>query len=407
MKPEAGSVARTQKLYEDQPFLYTFEATVLSCERQEAPFDTCPVGAPFAVELDRTAFFPEAGGQPCDAGTLQGEPLYGVEIRDGRILHWLGHALPVGSRVVGAVDAPTRFARMQSHTGEHIFSGTAHRLYGIENVGFHMSADGEMTVDTSAPLEPNQIARIREEANRVIWDNRLVSVRYPSPKELASLSYRSKVALEGPVRLIEIEGCDLCACCAPHVERTGSVGLLYIKSVMKYKKGMRFTLLCGSYAFAYLNSLASAATAVAHACSARPEELCSVMEKREALLNEKKRELAALREALVDARLSALSPITGNLCLFEDDMDATLMRRIINRCIAQTDGLCGVFTPTEKDGKACFHYTLAFKSQSLAPYKNRILQALGGKGGGKDNMMTGVAEADRASIEAFFQAFSL
>ena len=166
MKPQTSYHGRTEKLYESNTdgYIYEFDATVLNCT---------PEKELFLIELDRTAFFPEGGGQSADEGHLGGQTVRDVQIRDGSILHTVGAPIEVGAKVHGAIDKDLRFARMQNHSGEHIVSGIIHRLYGAENVGFHMSR-GEMTVDTSSPLTDDMIKNVELEANRAVWENRKI-----------------------------------------------------------------------------------------------------------------------------------------------------------------------------------------------------------------------------------------
>ena len=172
------SVGATQKLYEAQGHCFAFDATVLSCEAD---------GDGYAVVLDRTAFFPEGGGQYADTGVLGGAQVRDVQIVDGRILHYTNEPLTVGALVHGELNAQTRYTRMQHHTGEHIISGLIHTAYGYDNVGFHLS-DEEMTMDVSGPLTAEQLRGIEREANRIVRECHAVSATYPDEATLASLS---------------------------------------------------------------------------------------------------------------------------------------------------------------------------------------------------------------------------
>ena len=232
------------RIYEQRGETLSFEATVISSEQ---------TAGGYAAELDRTAFFPGGGGQSADTGVLRcgGEVLRvsACEL-DGRVVCISERRIPVGTHVTGEVDAAPRLSRMQSHTGEHIISGIAHRMFGCENRGFHMSenADGTVcffTVDTDRELTEENIRDIETAANEAIMRNIPVVCRIPLRDELAALDYRSKKELDGPVRLVGIDGVDLCACCAPHFSRTGSVGALRIIESMRYKGGMRLTATAG------------------------------------------------------------------------------------------------------------------------------------------------------------------
>ena len=230
---------RTEKLYEKDSYRVTFTATVLSC---------VPAEKGYAVILDKTAFFPQQGGQYADKGNLNGQNVTDVQIENDEIVHYVGSPFTEGEQVTGTIDRATRFIRMQTHTGEHILSGVIHNMFGYDNVGFHLG-DGYATVDTSGPLTKEQIARAEEEANRIVWDDRKVYATYPSLEELKTLSYRSKIDPREGIRLIHIDGCDVCACCAPHLSSTGQVGLIKVVAAEPRKKGTRLTVLCGSDAY--------------------------------------------------------------------------------------------------------------------------------------------------------------
>ncbi|MBO4284392.1 MAG: alanyl-tRNA editing protein, partial [Clostridia bacterium] len=230
----------TEKLYETDGSLFTFSATVLSCER---------AGDGYAVKLDRTAFFPGGGGQECDVGSLGGIPVSGASTSDGEVIHRTAAPLPVGSVVEGVVDAFVRFPRMQCHTAEHIVSGLIHARYGYDNVGFHLGCD-EVTMDFNGELTREQLDEIEDLANRVVYSDVPVTVSFPSPEELPRLSYRSKLDLTENVRLVTVEGVDVCACCAPHVEKTGEIGLVRLLGFIRYKGGVRIRLVAGERALA-------------------------------------------------------------------------------------------------------------------------------------------------------------
>ena len=192
----------TEKLYEADAFTRRFTAAVLACE---------PVPGGWRAALDSTAFYPEGGGQPCDTGTLGGAAVTGVHAGGGVIWHTLDAPLPVGGRVEGELDWARRRDHMEQHTGEHILSGTLHRLFGAENVGFHIGQPA-VRMDMDRPLTPAQLAEAETAANAAVRADAPVRAWYPEPGELAGLAYRSKKELDGPVRLVDAGGADLCAC---------------------------------------------------------------------------------------------------------------------------------------------------------------------------------------------------
>lgn len=202
----------TKKLYDLDSHLSVFSAQVLACD---------PAGeGRWQVLLDQTAFFPEGGGQLPDQGTLDQANVLDVQESGPDILHTTDAPLTVGTSVTGTLDWPLRFRRMQCHSGEHIVSGTAHSLYGCTNVGFHLG-ENEVILDFDKELSQEQLDTIETIANQVIWENRPVLAEYPDPAVLRDLEYRSKLDLTENVRIVTIPGCDVCACCAPHVNAPG------------------------------------------------------------------------------------------------------------------------------------------------------------------------------------------
>ena len=230
---------KTERLFDTDAFIFSFEAQVLSCEKQ---------GKYYAAVLDKTAFFPEGGGQPADKGTLGGESVCDVQEREGIIYHYV--KAPLGGTVQGVLDSNTRFCRMQNHSGEHVVSGIIHRLTGADNISFTLT-DSETTLAFNVPLSEEMLAGVEREANDVVFRDVPISAYYPDSESLAALDYRSKLELSENVRLVEIAGTDLCACCAPHCRTTGQIGLIKIVASERYKGGTKLWIHCGSRALAH------------------------------------------------------------------------------------------------------------------------------------------------------------
>ena len=251
----------TVKLYYENAFLQDFTAVVESCGA---------VKGGFAVVLDRTAFYPEGGGQPADHGTLGDARVLDVHEKDGVVTHLCDHELPVGAEVSGHIDWARRFDHMQQHSGEHIVSGMLCSAFHCDNVGFHLGAD-TVTIDYNADISWEQVQDIERRANRYIWENHPIHIWYPSPEELAALPYRSKKALEGPVRLTEFSGADLCACCGTHVAASGQVGLVKFVGWQKFRDGVRLELLCGQRALDHLSACWEQSRQIGQSLSVKPE----------------------------------------------------------------------------------------------------------------------------------------
>ena len=235
----------TEKLYYQDPFMQEFTATVLACEEAKNSFK---------VVLDRTAFYPEGGGQPADHGALGGAAVTDVHEKDGVIFHTCDQAVEIGETVTGRIDWARRFDHMQQHSGEHIISGILCTDYHCDNVGFHLGAD-VVTIDYNADISWEQALDAERKANEVIWADRAVDIKYPTPAELAALDYRSKKELTGKVRIVTFPEADCCACCGTHVLRAGQVGLIKVLSCQKFREGVRIELICGRRALNYLGAV--------------------------------------------------------------------------------------------------------------------------------------------------------
>ena len=189
----------TVKLFYEDTAVKEFDAAVLSCG---------PVKDGYEAVLDRTAFFPEGGGQYGDTGWIDGIPVTDTREKGGIIYHYVKEPLEAGRQVHGRLDWDIRFERMQQHSAEHIVSGIIHRRFGYENVGFHLGAD-YCTMDFNGPITKEQLREIEEEANRAVFADLPVYVLYPDKETLAQMEYRSKIEIEGQVRIIEIPGIDV------------------------------------------------------------------------------------------------------------------------------------------------------------------------------------------------------
>ena len=251
-----------EPLYYQTPYVKEFDAIVTACR---------PAKHGFEVELSQTGFYPEGGGQPSDTGRIGEVHVTHVEEKHGVVVHETDAPLEVGSTVHAAIDWEQRFSNMQQHTGEHIISGLIHAAYGYDNVGFHMGHD-EVTVDLNGPLNWEQLKEIEKKANAVVWANLPVQVTYPDEEELKTIDYRSKKELTGQVRIVEIPGADICACCGTHVDYTGEIGVIKVLSLMNYKGGVRFSVLCGDRALENFEAKTEQMQTISNLLSAKPEK---------------------------------------------------------------------------------------------------------------------------------------
>ena len=399
----------TIRLFDQDSHLYTFTATVLSVTPGKAP-DTLD------VILDATAFFPEGGGQYSDRGMLENVPVVDVQERHGVIIHTVSatplhlsaDAFQVGSSVTGAVNAGVRFARMQNHSGEHIISGIVHRLYGYRNVGFHLGDRGDtpdVTLDFDGVLNREQLNAIEDEANAIVAACLPITAYYPDSDKLATLSYRSKLDLTEGVRIVRIgtedDVKDTCACCAPHVNNTGEIGIIKLLDFIHYKGGVRIHMLCGSWALNDYRRRYTAVSTMAAAMSVKQEEVTAGFERMQSEINEFKQSLCALRTKLEAQTVAAIIPTPGSLCLFDEGLEANDMRRLLNAAVGKCGLLCGIFSGNDSSG---YRYVIGRRDPSIDLKKQikEINIALSAKGGGSSEMLQGSCTATRAQIEAFF-----
>ena len=379
----------TERLYWADSHLRSFDARVLSCRES---------GGRWEVTLTRTAFFPEGGGQKADGGTLGGAAVLDVQERADEIVHFCGAPLGPGSDVRGVLDWEARFARMQSHSGEHIVSGIAHRLWGCRNVGFHLAET--VTIDFDRELAGPQLAELERRANEAVWADLPVRTWFPAPEELSGLDYRSKKELAGPVRLVEIEGIDRCACCAPHVDRTGEIGLLRLTDAMRHRGGVRLTLLAGRAAYEDAAARSSSVDAVSRLLSVPRGDVTAGVERLLAERDALRAERAAREQARLAARAAALPETAGNLCLFEGpDTGGGALRELVNAGAQRCGGVCAAFAGSDETG---WRYIIGSRHVDLRAAAGALNAALRGRGGGSPEMLQGSAAASRAEIEAYF-----
>lgn len=379
----------TIKLYEQDAYLQTFTATVLSCEQTKKGF---------AVVLDQTAFFPEGGGQPADTGTLSEAAVTDVQIRDGVITHTVEVPLVVGEPVKGDLDWNTRYARMQNHTGEHLVSGLIHALYGYDNVGFHLN-DSLVTLDVSGTLAESDIRAVEIAANRAVYENRAIFATYPTPEEIGHIDYRSKLDLTEGVRLITIDGYDVCACCAPHVRQTGEIGVVKILDAVPYKGGTRLSMLCGLPAFRDYRMLHESNRTMMRLLSAPREQVASFVQRDHDTITALRAEIRALSEQLANAQLKIVQT-AGAVCGFTKDASFDALRTFAEQ---HTEGgkLCAMFSDTGDGTMSYFLYVP--EGGDIRDTVKAMNAAFSGKGGGKPHYAQGKLTATRDDIVGFFE----
>lgn len=376
----------TIKLYENDSYIKDFSASVVSCDKTDGGF---------LVVLDKTAFFPEGGGQDADKGEINGIEVLDVQIKDDIIYHKLPKSLEIGATVECEIDWETRFSRMQNHTGEHIVSGVIHRTFGYNNVGFHMN-DSLVTFDVDGPLTDDDIKLVEKKANEAIYANNSIKAIYPTPEELPDYDYRSKLDITEGVRLIEIENTDLCACCAPHVARTGEVGIIKILSYIPYKKGTRIEMLCGALAINDYIELHATNKQIMNMLSAKRFETPDAVERIQNELGTARAENKKLSGEL--AMLKMEKHIRDNkVCVFIDGATYDELRNCSNALIEEHE-YCYLFSNADENN---YIYVVSSKENSVRELVQELNKTFNGKGGGRDTYAQGKITATKEDIKTF------
>lgn len=377
----------TEKLFYQDSHRSTFTAIV-----QEVR----PSGNGYEIILDRTAFFPEGGGQSSDTGSLGGVSVSDVQEIDGKIIHYTDGPLVEGTEVEGCIDWTERFSKMQQHTGEHIVSGLIHKIYGYHNVGFHLGTDS-VTLDFNGVVPKEKLHEIEQLANEAVAKNLPVQVLYPTDEELSKISYRSKIEIEGQVRIVVIDGYDVCACCAPHVKQTGEIGLIKLVGMQNYKGGVRISMLCGFRALEDYYQKEKNNREIAVMLSAKEYETAVEVERLQEELAMKKAKIAELEQKFLEQKVETLDVSGEIVCLFEET-DPVMTRELVNLLLKKGAKMAAVFSRNEREG---YRYVLGSRSLDVRKNGKLLNEAFHGRGGGKPEMVQGTVQGKREEIEAF------
>ena len=402
------SESNIERIYETDAYQTSFTATVVNLSRDSS--------GKFLVQLDRTAFFPEGGGQAGDRGKLEEYAVEDVRKIDGAVVHILA-PVPVhleetvkevfvkGREVHGEVDFALRFLRMQNHLAEHLFCGIANKRFGYDNVGFHLT--DVVTFDLNGPLSAEEIAGIETACNEAVWKNPKVNVLFPTPEELESMEFRSKLELEEGVRLVEIEGYDCCACCAPTLHTLGEIGVIKVLDFMPHRGGTRITLIAGETAWKdYVRADSQLKEMMKLFSSSREvtAEYAEEFVRKTNLMHEENTALKKEVAALFTEKVKRLAESGKDRVLFVmKDADEAQIRSIINATVKDYDGIVIGLRGNDKEG---YRYVCgrrqASEEYSLKTLAAELKEHFGGRGGGSEVMIQGLVEAKEATIRKYF-----
>lgn len=380
----------TEKLFYLNPYLTNFQAMVTSCKR---------MGDKYIVVLDKTAFYPEGGGQPADWGYIGDASVSDVAEEDGVVYHVVDRPIPSSTRVEGEIDWTRRLDLMQHHSGEHIISGIICEKYNCQNVGFHMGTDA-ILIDFNAKIPKEDIAGLEEKANEAIWKNIPVQVSYPPRDELAALDYRSKIEIEGDVRIVCVSGYDCCACCGLHVRQAGEVGSIQIIAHQSYKGGTRLSILSGKRALDYSRVRREAADAVGRMLSVPGENIAPAVE---SLQEEKSQLITKLNQLKWESfrqRAEELTKDGRDVAYYADGLTGKDMTNLADCLVEKTDGRAFVFTEVEGG----FAYVLLSRKNDAKQLLDVMQKQFPCKGGGKMDAVQGRISTTKENIIWFFEA---
>ena len=366
----------TEKLFYEDSHMITFSAVVEACEK---------VGDNYEAVLSRTAFFPEGGGQYADTGVIDGVEVIDVHERHGVIYHKTNEALEVGKTVEGKIDWEERFSKMQQHSGEHIVSGLVNSIFGYDNVGFHMGKEA-ITMDFNGIITKEQLREIEKKANEVVAKNLEIQVLYPSKDELEQIKYRSKIEIEGQVRIVIVPGIDVCACCAPHVKRTGEIGIIKLVGVQNYKGGVRVSMLCGFRALADYEEKAESVKRISVMLSAKEMEIADEVARVQEELALQKQRVAELQQKLLVYKVKEVERDQDIVVLFEPELEGNALRELVNLVVSKGAGVAAVFAGNDSEG---YRYVIGSKHIDVRNCAKLLNERFHGRGGGKPEMVQG------------------
>lgn len=436
----------TEKLYYADAYCSEFTAVVTDCRERKSGYE---------VVLNRTAFYPEGGGQPGDRGALfviehdahpavgeqekaaavtgkvqeetaavtgsepevigdaptesgcqiaevfhidaEAIPVHDTHENAGVILHYTDSYLAPGTIVAGKIDWDYRFDLMQNHSGEHIVSGLIHEKFGYHNVGFHMGSD-VITIDLTGELTVEEMQEIERSANMLVWKNLPTDITVYDEESVKEIEYRSKKELHGEVRIVTFPEADVCACCGTHVRYTGEIGLIKLISMQKFKGGVRMEMLCGRRAAEYMNGIWEQNHQISVALSAKPKETAAAVQRLKEAEAAASFRMTALENELFAVKAANLRG-AGNVLLFEEGLAPDAVRRLTVAVMEVCAGMCVVFSGDEENG---YKYALGQENGDLRALVKEMNGVLKGRGGGKPFFAQGSVEAKRAQIEAFF-----
>ena len=380
-----------EELFYRDTYAKEFDVKVISSIKGEKGWE---------VILDDTAFYPEGGGQEADHGTLKMMSGNDVNVTDvrrnktGEIVHYCDGGLKEGDTVHGSIDWDRRFDHMQNHSGEHIVSGIIHEHYGYENVGFHM---GDMImIHVSGPLSWKQLAEVEKEANETIYADLPILVSYPDDKELAQITYRSKKELTGQVRIVNVPGRDICACCGTHVAKTGEIGIIKFFSMINYKGGVRIWMASGLKALGIISRRTDQDIELSHMLASDTDHIVDALKKVKDESAAKDRRITELVNSRFELEAGLLPDKTPVVIRFEEGLSTVETRRFCECLLENDKGICVAVLSRQNKS---WYYVIGSRTDDVRPAGMALNAKLQGRGGGSAGMIQGTFAAEQGEIE--------
>ena len=378
----------TERLYYSDSYLTEFDATVIRVTSNNGRD---------AVVLDRTAFYPTSGGQPFDTGRLGTSRVVEViDADDGEILHIVEGELELSPVAVGPVhgtiDWARRFEHMQQHTGQHVLSAAFDRVANARTESFHLGSSSS-TIDLDRTLRSADLDRAESEANRVIWEDRPIGVRFASAEEAAALPLRKESVRTGTLRLVEVPGFDLSACGGTHVSRTGAIGAVVIASSERFRGGTRVEFLCGVRATRAYRMLRDTVAASVRLVSVLPEELPAGIERLQAEIKDGKRTLKDVQTRLASLEGSSLADRAESCGVIRlvlaavDRWDPSGLKSLSAAITARPGHVAALFSAVSPLSAVIARAPDV--TIDCAAVLKKLIERFGGKGGGRPDLAQG------------------
>lgn len=377
-------------LFYEKPYHKMFESVVTEKIKEKGKTK---------IVLENTLFYPEGGGQPADTGFINNIEVVDVQEKDGKIYHTIAGNIEEGTTVKGKIDFESRFVNMQHHTAEHIVAGLICKKYNAENVGFNLGKE-RVTLDVNVVLNNDDIKTIEREANDVIYKNLFIKSNFYTEDEAKNIEYRSKKDLNGDIRLVEIPGVDICACCGLHVKRTGEIGLIKLLSVEKYKSGSRIYIVCGKRALENYNFEYDIVNRVSVELSAKHENVYSSILSLKDEIKDLDKKNTELQNQLFDIEVANLENKNTQI-LFKENLDMEKVKSLCTKLKDKVDRIAGVFSKEDD----LYKYMIMSDFEDVKNISKEFNEVCSGKGGGNKIMAQGQVNAEKEKIEEFFKKY--